>query len=204
MSLSRALFNEFRPFFRMLEDPFAADPTFSALMQRQRSFDPFNWQSTTPALNLSEENDHYIVEAEVPGVRKENLGLRVGDGGRSLTIEGKVFSSRKNGGETTQQAEPSSTPADASKSTAVTKTQGKPLHLALSCCRANTDSPISGDNQEVSNTTGGGWDGTRTFTRTVWLPHRINANAVNAKLDHGVLTVTAAKAKDESISINVE
>jgi HSP20 family molecular chaperone IbpA len=204
MSLSRALFNEFRPLFRMLEDPFAADPAFSAFMQRQRSYDPFNWQSSTPALNLSEENDHYIVEAEVPGVRKENLGLRVGDGGRSLTIEGKVFPSRRNDATAASQGESPSTPADASKSTAMTKTQGKHPHLALPCRRAATDSPVSDDNQEVSNYTGGSLDGTRTFTRTVWLPHRINASAVNAKLDHGVLTVTAAKAKDESISINVE
>jgi HSP20 family molecular chaperone IbpA len=203
MSLSRALFNEFRPLFRMLEDPFAADPAFSAFMSRQRSFDPFNWQSSTPALNLSEENDHYIVEAEVPGVRKENLGLRVGDGGRSLTIEGKVFPQR-NATAMASQTESSSNPADAGNSTAVTKTQGRSPHLAIGCRRAHTDSPISGDNQEVSNYTGGDWDGTRTFTRTVWLPHRINASAVSAKLDHGVLTVTAAKAKDESVSINVE
>ena len=204
MSLSRALFNEFRPLFRMLEDPFAADPAFSAFMGRQRSYDPFNWQSSTPALNLSEENDHYIVEAEVPGVRKENLALRVGDGGRSLTIEGKVFSSQRNTAAMTSQAESSSTPADANKSTAMTKTQGEPPHLALACCRANTESPISGDSQEVSNYTDGGGESTRNFTRTVWLPHRINASAVSAKLDHGVLTVTAAKAKDESVSINVE
>jgi HSP20 family molecular chaperone IbpA len=54
------------------------------------------------------------------------------------------------------------------------------------------------------NYSGGDWDGIRTFTRTVWLPHRIDSNAVKASLDHGVLTVTAPKAKDETISINVE
>lgn len=47
------------------------------------------WQS--PALNVHEEQGTYIVEAEVPGVKKENVNLRVGDGGRSLTIEGRAL-----------------------------------------------------------------------------------------------------------------
>jgi HSP20 family molecular chaperone IbpA len=142
MSLSRALFNEFRPLFRMMEDPFAMDPSFSALRSSRQRHDPFNWQSTTPALNLSEENDHYIVEAEVPGVRKENLGLRIGDGGRSLTIEGKVVPQRRAGAATSsgsQQADSSSAPADTSKSTAVTKTQGRSPQLALGLARSDID-----------------------------------------------------------------
>ncbi|KAI0073754.1 HSP20-like chaperone, partial [Panus rudis PR-1116 ss-1] len=36
----------------------------------------------------------YIVEAELPGVKRENVEVRIGDGGRSLTIEGKIVNRR--------------------------------------------------------------------------------------------------------------
>ncbi|KZT58662.1 HSP20-like chaperone, partial [Calocera cornea HHB12733] len=42
------------------------------------------------AVELTEEGKEYIVEAELPGVKKEDLEVRVGEGGKSLTIEGKV------------------------------------------------------------------------------------------------------------------
>ncbi|KIM29993.1 hypothetical protein M408DRAFT_99856 [Serendipita vermifera MAFF 305830] len=165
MSLTRALFNEFRPFFRMIEDPFAVDPAFSSISRHQR-MNPYNWHSTTPALNLSEENNSYIVEAEVPGVKKENLNLRIGDGGRSLTIEGRVVRDQPT--------------ADAEKTGTTKDTNNKQVATASQ------------------------WSGSRAFTRTVWLPHRIDAKNVSAKLDNGVLTVKATKAKDEAVTVPVE
>ena len=42
-----------------------------------------------PAVNLSEQGDTYLVEAEVPGFKKENIDIKVGDGGRSLTVSSK-------------------------------------------------------------------------------------------------------------------
>lgn len=97
-----------------MEDPFASDPVFSNLNRR----DPYNWHSTSPALNLSEENDSYTVEAEVPGVKKENLDLRIGDGGRSLTIEGRVFRGQQNTGEATSPGA-AAAPQEPSSSTPV-------------------------------------------------------------------------------------
>jgi len=55
----------------------------------------------TPAVELTEEGREYVVEAELPGVRKEDLEVRVGEGGKSLTIEGKVL---KRGWKAPQQA----------------------------------------------------------------------------------------------------
>jgi len=40
---------------------------------------------------LREQGNKYVVEAEMPGVRKENVEVRIGDGGRSLTFEGKIL-----------------------------------------------------------------------------------------------------------------
>ncbi|KAF8134803.1 HSP20-like chaperone [Mycena galopus ATCC 62051] len=98
MSIARIL-NEFRPVFRMLDEPLARtafgrsrslfdDPFFSLNREMLRG----------PALDVSEAGNTYIVEAELPGVKKENLEVRIGDGGRSLSIQGRV-SAAKEGGE---------------------------------------------------------------------------------------------------------
>lgn len=44
-----------------------------------------------PAVDVHEDGNEYVVEAELPGVKKENLEVIIGDGGQSLTIEGKTF-----------------------------------------------------------------------------------------------------------------
>lgn len=91
MSLARYLFNEFQPFSW---DPFNGDPSLQQYHHRarhgqgQRGSD--FWQTLrSPAMNMHEEEGTCVIEAEVPGVKKENLNLRIGDGGRSLTIEGR-------------------------------------------------------------------------------------------------------------------
>jgi HSP20 family protein len=43
-----------------------------------------------PAVDVHEDGNAYVVEAELPGVKKENVELRIGDNGQSLTIEGRT------------------------------------------------------------------------------------------------------------------
>ena len=99
MSLARHFFREMRPLFRMLEEPLfrGGPPTTSAFARPSSLFsDPFfdsAFQTTRwPAVDLSEDGGHYIVEAEMPGIKKENINVQVGDGGHSITIEGKSVS----------------------------------------------------------------------------------------------------------------
>lgn len=93
MSLARTLFHDLRPLFRMLEEPLTRSPAYlGGLPARSMSDDPF-FQSLgrlRPAVDLAEEGDKYIVEAELPGVRKDDVQVSVGEGGHSLTIEGSV------------------------------------------------------------------------------------------------------------------
>jgi len=101
MSISR-LFNEFRPLFRMLDEPIHRAPNSLSSMMRTRPFfdDPFFSSPLSssfgsglrPAVDVSEEGNKYVVEAELPGVKKENVEVRIGDDGRSLTIQGRVVS----------------------------------------------------------------------------------------------------------------
>ena len=75
----------------MLEEPFIRSPSYS-LPTRAFFEDPFHKRLATarPAVDITEEAGAYIIEADLPGVKKENLEVRIEDGGRSVTIEGKV------------------------------------------------------------------------------------------------------------------
>jgi HSP20 family molecular chaperone IbpA len=100
MSIARQLFREFRPFFRMLDEPFyrRAPPgllspeAMRRLDRENRLADPFVGLNmmTSPAVDVMEKGDKYILDADLPGVSRENLQVRLGDGNQSITIEGKV------------------------------------------------------------------------------------------------------------------
>ncbi|PSR74817.1 hypothetical protein PHLCEN_2v9531 [Hermanssonia centrifuga] len=178
MSLARQFFREFRPFFHMLEEPLGRSPAYMGF-PRNRSLldDPFfrHPESLRPAVDVTEHGNNYVVEAEVPGVKKENLQVRVGDGGRSVTIEGNVVERRGvgAGAEATQSADGTNAVA--------TKSDGNQISTERSLV------------------------GTSSFSRTVWLPRRVDSSNVSAKLDDGVLTLTLPKAEDpESINIQVQ
>lgn len=103
MSLTRSLLNEFRPFFQALDDPtWSRDPYIVAPRAGSGAQDRNQAQSLspitrTPHVHMSDEADKYVVEAEVPGVRKENLDVTIGDNGRSLTISANVAASGSTG-----------------------------------------------------------------------------------------------------------
>ena len=70
-------------------DPFALDPfddTFRSLMRPWR----FEMPEAAPRikLDLSEQNDSYAVKAEIPGVKKEDIDVRVD--GNVVTISAEV------------------------------------------------------------------------------------------------------------------
>ena len=100
MSISRHLLREFRPLFRMLEEPISRQGLpasyfgFSNPFGRSSLFDTFPIVER-PALDVNEEADKYVLEAEVPGVKKDNIEVRIGDAGRSITIEGKAVEQRR-------------------------------------------------------------------------------------------------------------
>ncbi|KAI0761967.1 HSP20-like chaperone [Trametes elegans] len=207
MSLSRNFLRELRPLFRLLEEPLGRSP---AAYSGPRSLfdDPFfnSPALLRPAVDVSEQGDKYIVEAELPGVKKENVNVRIGDGGRTLTIEGKVFS-RSAGGPQQAQA------ADASSSGATEGASGgtsarAPLIVAideLTTTSAGSQALTTKQSESTALSTERVFSGTSSFTRTVVLPQPVDSSKVTAKLSDGVLTVTVPKAEDAgSVQINVE
>ncbi|KAH9841536.1 HSP20-like chaperone [Rhodofomes roseus] len=189
MSLARQFFREMRPLFRMLEEPFGRTPSAFGAYPRSMLDDPFfrSPASLPPAVDVSEEGNKYVIEAELPGVKKENVNVRIGDGGRSVTIEGKIVNRRSEPQRTevpsaTMKAIPTDLTSGATSSTAVTQV---PESTQLATERSFT-----------SNS---------SFTRTVYLPRAVDTSNVSAKLEDGVLTVTVAKAEDPaSVQVNVE
>jgi len=198
MSLLRYMLNDLRPLVRMLDEPlapsrlpttssFLSSPTFSPLFR-----DSFFQELRQPTLDVHEDKDGkaYLVEAELPGVRKEDVEVRIAEGGRGLTIEGKV--SRRSGfGQQAQPAEgstanASATPAEGatSDSTAVTKTSDN----------ANAVQPYQGWQTYES-----------TFSRYVGFPKPVNPEGVTAKLENGILSLRVPQAEERgSVRVDVQ
>jgi len=196
MSLTRQFLREFRPLFRMLEEPFGRSAV-SALPRNSNSpfaifNDPFfsNPIAALPAIDLAEEGNHYVVEAELPGVKKENVDIRIGDNGQSLTIEGKTFT-RSAPAQIEGQAQDGQQQVTApSEGTSTNDTQ------AVTQTNDGTSTQLSTERS---------FTGSSSFSRTIWLPRKVDASGVSAKLLDGILTVRIPKMEDqESVKVNIE
>ncbi|KAG2151413.1 HSP20-like chaperone [Suillus clintonianus] len=182
MSIARQLLHEVRPFFRMLEEPFGRSAVAPTYRQRSLFDDPLlpSLAAIRPPVDVTDEGDKYIIEADLPGVKKENVDIRIGDAGRSITIEGKTSSRQTNGELNTGTEATGENAAEGSK--AVEKTEPG-TQLAM-----ERQGSLSA-----------------SFIRTVWLPRPIDSSKASAKLQDGILTMTIPKAEDqESIKVPLE
>jgi len=91
----------------MIEEPFGRSAGYYGLPTRPFFGDPFFQPSNSlrPSIDVTEEGDNYVVEADLPGVKKENVEVRIGDGGHSVTIEGRVSRRRNGSGEVASRPE---------------------------------------------------------------------------------------------------
>ena len=199
MSLSRNFFREFRPLFRMLEDPFFGRPPVAYGSRGHSVFDdPFFGLARSglrPAVDVAEEGNSYVIEAELPGVRKEDINVEIGNNGRSVTIEGKIV--RRSG----QQEQPT-----IEASTDGQAQEGEyPLRHNLVRTRFLTTLPFVASPESTKISVERESTGHTTFTRSITLPTQVDAGKVSAKLVDGVLTLTVPKAEDAGrVKIDIE
>ena len=148
-----------------------------------------------PAVDVAEEGNSYIIEAELPGVRKEDIDVEIGDNGRSVTIQGKIVRRPR------QQEQP------VVEASANGEAQGGE-HCRRSVSSEPqsvttfpfTASPESGKISIERESTGHA-----TFTRSITLPTQVDASKVSAKLADGVLTLEIPKAEDAGrVKIDVQ
>ena len=199
MSLSRNFFREFRPFFRMLEDPFFGRAPVAYTGRGHSVFDdPFFGLARNglrPAVDVAEEGNSYIIEAELPGVRKEDITVEVGDNGRSVTIEGKILRSPR------RQGQPAiETPTNGEAQEGEQLLGNGPTQTGFL-----TTVPFAASSESTKISVERESTGRTTFTRSITLPSQVNASKVSAKLADGVLTLTIPKAEDAGrVKIDIE
>ncbi|KAF8742622.1 hypothetical protein AX14_003253 [Amanita brunnescens Koide BX004] len=178
MSISRIL-NEVRPLIQLLEEPLVRPSAFYVRPQRMSFEDPFRSPfgglgalGGRPAVDVYEDGDKYIVAADLPGVKKEDVEVRVGEDGRSITIEGRRVqkAEEQRASEAAQQGETDSTAVSPGETTG-------------SLARERFYSVNS------------------QFERTVWLPRAVDSESVRARLQDGVLRVTASRAEDRASTV---
>ncbi|KLO19254.1 HSP20-like chaperone [Schizopora paradoxa] len=199
MSLTpRQFIREFRPLFRLLDEPFArpSNNLTPTAFFNEPFFNRADFGRNLPAVDLTEHENEFVVEAELPGVKKENIEIRIGDGGQSLTIEGKSFvksSTSSNAQPETPVAAPGQPAAGEGKSS---KAAGSQAVTQTDENRGAVGTPLSSERFFSS---------TSSFSRTVWLPRRVDGSKVKAKLEDGVLTVNIPKAVDpESVRVAID
>ncbi|KAF7314263.1 SHSP domain-containing protein [Mycena kentingensis (nom. inval.)] len=183
MSLARQFLHEWRPLVRMLNEPLR--PT--SLLSRSPSIfeEPFGISRfpftremmRAPAVDVSEAGNQYLVRAEVPGVKKENIEVRIGDNGRSLTIEGKLLS-----------AEAPGTQVQANEATSAAAAEGERAADVVSANAADTAVATTENATKVIG----------SFSGSVSFPRPIDSGTVVAKLEDGILQITLNKAEDKA------
>ncbi|EJU03111.1 HSP20-like chaperone [Dacryopinax primogenitus] len=179
--------HDLRPLIRMLDEPLIPSrfpPTSTAFPAFSGFRDPFFRDiPRQPVLDVHEDTsaEAYVVEAELPGVRKEDVEVRIADGGHGLTIEGKV--SRRGG--QAQEAQPAA-PAEGTTEAPSTETQ------AVTKTEAGALQPSTGYSYESS------------FSRYVSFPKAVNPEGVTAKLENGVLSLKIPLAEERgSVRVDV-
>ncbi|KAH7336859.1 HSP20-like chaperone [Rhizoctonia solani] len=183
MSFTRSLLNDFRPLFRMIEDPFFSSPAVFPRYARPDSWQPFAALQRQAAVEVTEEGNDVVVHAEMPGVKKENLDVQLSNNGQSLTIEGRVH--RASQAATPQSAATEAPTGNASVAENTAKDVIKPDSTS-------TSAPAQSESRS-------------SFTRTLWLPEPVDGKKASAQLVDGILTLRIPKRErpgPEKIAIN--
>ncbi|CAE7212205.1 unnamed protein product [Rhizoctonia solani] len=180
MSLTRSLLNDFRPLFRMIEDPFFSSPVVLPRYARSGSWQPFAALQRQAAVEVTEEGNEVVVHAELPGVKKENLDVHLSNDGQSLTIEGRIHRTLS------EQAAP-----------VADETPGKNASegVAQDVVKSDSTSAPAPAQSELRS----------SFTRTLWLPEPVDGKRASAQLNDGILTLRIPKREQpapERIVIN--
>jgi HSP20 family molecular chaperone IbpA len=146
-----------------------------------------------PAVDVAEEGNSYVIEAELPGVRKEDISVEIGDNGRSVTIQGKIVRRPR------QQEQPiieTSTNGEVQEGKDPSGNDQTKFLTTLPLAASPEPNKISVEREST---------GHATFTRSITLPTQVDANKVSAKLADGVLTLTVPKAEDAGrVKIDIE
>jgi HSP20 family molecular chaperone IbpA len=144
--------------------------------------DSFNW----PAVDVREVNNSYILEAELPGVAKEDVSVEVDGDGEMLTLSGQVKEEHTIGQPPALESSESKSIEQGSNST------------------SKSNPPIEA--KDVGKSVGTYWAQERyygTFRRSFQLPKAIKPEDIHASFRNGLLRVTMTKKDSTSKASSV-
>lgn len=191
-----SLLNRFFPEFRSLVESPLSRAFSRPLLSHHSAYDPFsllnrdpffssmdNNMIRQPAIDVKETDKEYIVEAEVPGVKKEDVQVEVMN--ENLLVIGGHVSKQVTFG-----------PGEEGKSSAHVQEHGNGKESAVAASSGSSVSPQQTDwiKERVSS----------SFRRTLSFPHRLDASKMSAQLKDGILRVQVPKeeAKLNRIQVN--
>lgn len=157
--------------------------------------DAVNASRTRYRANVSETDQEYRLEIEVPGYRKPEISLEYGEDGKALIVSGRKEQSF-------EQRDPTAEDVDAPKPVTV---EDAPEETGTSAAEAPSSTAVTEANTERTVGTPAQpkyWVSERsvgTFQRTFSLPPGLDLAKASASLDHGVLTVVIPKAPKQSV-----
>jgi HSP20 family molecular chaperone IbpA len=205
MSVMRSVFPEFSRMMQAFErdaqqlqrQMWSLDPTMSGmgtgpstlpLLRETRG--AFGIEgSTWPAVDFREQEAQYVLEAELPGLRKEDVSVDLDSSGKILTLSGQIQQERHKGEKPSKTDEtPASTSAAAETGTVAAPQRQTAVGPASSVGRYWAQERFYGH-----------------FSRTIRLPHPVKAKEVHATFQDGVLHVTLPKQQpSESATHHVQ
>ncbi len=135
-----------------------------------------------PAMDVCETPDDYVVEMNLPGVRPEDVDIQLEQG--VLTVRGEIKQDSHAGHHTGPQTSPQTSQQTGQMSQQAGQTSGQ---------SRGQSGQQSGEHRGNYGIRERRWG---RFYRSVTLPGNVDANRVDAKFEHGVLSIMIPKAEE--------
>ncbi|KAJ3025522.1 hypothetical protein HDV00_012654 [Rhizophlyctis rosea] len=176
---------DFERSFANFEEPFARS------VWHRHHGTPFAVACTSgyirPAVDFSETSKAYLIEAELPGVKREDIDIEFQDG-NTIVLKGRVGEPA----EAAPSAETTSLAAVESASTSETSASS-PTPTQIPETTISADQPTFWGRERLFG----------SFRRAFTFPVSVDANSVNATLRDGVLSVKIPKLEPKVNKIQI-
>ncbi|KAI8056612.1 HSP20-like chaperone [Syncephalis plumigaleata] len=150
--------------------------------------------SSWPAIDISEVNNSYVLEAELPGVAKDDVSVELDHSGEVVTLSGQVRQTRSFGRPPTTTA----TTSEGSNEAVAKEAKNNEGNNVVTKSTEDTSSAVTKDTSDGSKETY--WAQERfygSFRRAFQLPAAVSPDSVQASFRNGLLRVTMNKKEPQ-------
>lgn len=133
-------------------------------------------------VDIRENNKSYLIEAELPGVKKEDINIQCVDD-RTLVLQGKYAGSKEESSGALMEDESAATKTD------------------LTTTKKQREGELMPSDKENTLWHGERWRG--SFQRSFTFPTPVEASSIQANYKDGLLTVTVPKLTKKGVKVQV-